>query len=215
MPGRRLPGIFMPQDRAAGPPQDRNAGMNAEAPDERSSRYWFVQGMRGLFSVPAFILMLSFIGFAAFTAEAGIPGYEISNHARPGAESRHNLTYWRYGDYSGIGPGAHGRRLGMRTVRHKKPENFLNAVTRNGNGLVEEERLTTEEAAHEALVMGLRLAEGVDTNALADRFDRRIIDDRAVATLESHGLLWRDRDRIGTTEPGRLVLDSILAEIAA
>ncbi|QIK95640.1 coproporphyrinogen III oxidase [Sphingomonas sp. HDW15A] len=149
------------------------------------------------------------------TAAAGIPAYEISNHARPGAESRHNLTYWRYGDYAGIGPGAHGRRLGMRTVRHKKPENFVRAVARNGSGLVEEERLTAEEAAHEALVMGLRLAEGVDTAALARRFGRRIIDERAAAMLESHGLLRREGDRICTTESGRLLLDSILAEIAA
>src|SRR5262245_26702594 len=67
------------------------------------------------------------------TSEAGMPAYEISNHARPGQESRHNLTYWRYGDYAGIGPGAHGRREGMRTVRHKKPENFLSALQRNGN----------------------------------------------------------------------------------
>ena len=59
------------------------------------------------------------------TSAGGVPAYEISNHARPGQESRHNLTYWRYGDYAGIGPGAHGRRLGQRTVRHKKPENFL------------------------------------------------------------------------------------------
>src|SRR6185312_3606750 len=60
----------------------------------------------------------------AMTSAAGMPAYEISNHARPGQESRHNLTYWRYGDYAAIGPGAHGRRLGMRTVRHRKPENF-------------------------------------------------------------------------------------------
>ena len=149
------------------------------------------------------------------TAEAGLPAYEISNHARPGAESRHNLTYWRYGDYAGIGPGAHGRRLGLRTVRHKKPENFLAAVARNGNGLVEEEQLTSEEAAHEALVMGLRLAEGLDADALADRFGRRMVDERAVASLDAHGLLWRDGGRVGTTERGRLLLDSILAEIAA
>src|SRR3954467_6185664 len=70
------------------------------------------------------------------TATAGLPAYEISNHARSGRESRHNLTYWRYGDYAGIGPGAHGRRTGMRTVRHKKPENFLKAVARNSNGIV-------------------------------------------------------------------------------
>ena len=85
-----------------------------------------------------------------------MPAYEISNHARRGQESRHNLTYWRYGDYAGIGPGAHGRRLGMRTVRHKKPENFLSALRRNGHGIAEEAALPGE-AADEALVMGLRL----------------------------------------------------------
>ncbi len=151
----------------------------------------------------------------AVTAARGLPAYEVSNHARPGAESRHNLTYWRYGDYAGIGPGAHGRRTGQRTVRHKKPENFLKAVARNGHGIVEEAALTAEEAAHEALVMGLRLAEGIDVAALARRFDRAIVDEAAVARLEGHGLLWSEGTRIGTTEAGRLLLDSILAEIAA
>ncbi|MEP7315198.1 MAG: radical SAM family heme chaperone HemW [Sphingomicrobium sp.] len=149
------------------------------------------------------------------TAEAGIPAYEISNHARTGAQSRHNLTYWRYGDYAGIGPGAHGRRLGMRTVRHRKPENFLGAVARNAHGLVEEEALNAEEGAHEALVMGLRLADGIDVAALGRRFDRAIVDDSAVARLIGHELLWRDGDRVGTSEAGRLLLDSILSEIAA
>src|SRR5207247_4240834 len=74
----------------------------------------------------------------AMTSAAGLRAYEISNHARCGEESRHNLTYWRYGDYAGIGPGAHGRRLGMRTVRHRKPENFLSALCRNGHGIAEE-----------------------------------------------------------------------------
>src|SRR5687767_3812109 len=73
------------------------------------------------------------------TSTAGLPLYEISNHARPGEQSRHNLAYWRYRDYAGVGPGAHGRRLGQRTVRHRKPENYLAAVARNGHGLVEEE----------------------------------------------------------------------------
>ncbi len=149
------------------------------------------------------------------TAEAGIPAYEISNHARTGAQSRHNLTYWRYGDYAGIGPGAHGRRLGMRTVRHRKPENFLGAVARNAHGLVEEEALSAEEGAHEALVMGLRLADGIDVAALSRRFDRAIVDDPAIARLIGHGLLWRNGDRVGTSEAGRLLLDSILSEIAA
>jgi len=150
------------------------------------------------------------------TAGAGIPAYEISNHARPGAESRHNLAYWRYQDYAGVGPGAHGRRGGMRTVRHKKPENFLSAVSRNGHGLSEEELLTREEAAHEALVMGLRLAEGIEPVSLAGRLDvEHIVDEGAVDRLIGHGLLQRDGDVLRTTGRGRLLLDSILAEIAA
>src|SRR5438045_8445801 len=71
----------------------------------------------------------------AMTSAVGLPGYEISNYARGGQESRHNLSYWRYGDYAGVGPGAHGRRLGMRTARHKKPENFLAGLRRNGHGI--------------------------------------------------------------------------------
>jgi oxygen-independent coproporphyrinogen-3 oxidase len=150
------------------------------------------------------------------TAVAGIPAYEISNHARLGAESRHNLAYWRYQDYAGVGPGAHGRRLGMRTVRHKKPENFLAAVARNGHGTVEEEALTREEASHEALVMGLRLAEGIDPAALGQRLGvDRIVDDAAAERLIGHGLLERAGSRVRTTAAGRLLLDSILAEIAA
>ena len=149
------------------------------------------------------------------TAGAGIPAYEISNHARPGAESRHNLAYWRYQDYAGVGPGAHGRRGGIRTVRHKKPENFLSAVSRNGHGLSEEEPLTREEAAHEALVMGLRLAEGIEPASLAGRLGvEHIVDERAVDRLIGHGLLQRDGNVLRTTERGRLLLDSILAEIA-
>jgi oxygen-independent coproporphyrinogen-3 oxidase len=149
------------------------------------------------------------------TAGAGIAAYEISNHARPGGESRHNLTYWRYGDYAGVGPGAHGRRGGQRTVRHKKPENYLAAVARNRHGMVEEEPLTPSEAAREALVMGLRLAEGIDAEALARRTGvEQLVDPAAVTRLIGHGLMWRAQDRVGTTPAGRLLLDSILAEIA-
>ena len=150
------------------------------------------------------------------TARAGIPAYEISNHARPGAESRHNLAYWRYQDYAGIGPGAHGRRGGMRTVRHRKPENFLSAVARNGHGLSEEEVLEATEAAHEALVMGLRLSEGIAPAELADRLAvDRLLDEKAVQRLTGHGLLEWSGARLRTTAAGRLLLDSILAEIAA
>ena len=147
------------------------------------------------------------------TAADGAPAYEISNHARAGQESRHNLTYWRYGDYAGIGPGAHGRRLGRRTVRHRKPENFLSGMRRNGHGIVEEERLTHREAADEALVMGLRLAEGVDADSR--RFGIEMVDWAAVKRFEDAGLLERDGTRLTATSAGRLVLDSLLGAIAA
>ncbi len=150
------------------------------------------------------------------TAAAGLPAYEISNHARRGQESRHNLTYWRYGDYAGIGPGAHGRRLGMRTVRHKKPENFLSALRRTGCGTAEEAALSPVEAADEALVMGLRLSEGVDAAAVAERFDLvSIVDWNAIDRLVASGHLSRDGGRIALTSGGRLLLDHILGEIAA
>jgi oxygen-independent coproporphyrinogen-3 oxidase len=151
----------------------------------------------------------------AMTSAAGLPAYEISNHARRGHESRHNLTYWRYGDYAGVGPGAHGRRLGMRTMRHRKPENFQSAVRRNGNGIVEEALLSPIEAADEALVMGLRLAEGLDLGKVSDRFGlRSIVDWSRVDRLVASGHLTREASRIAATASGRLLLDSILGEIA-
>ena len=151
----------------------------------------------------------------AMTAEAGMPAYEISNYARPGHEGRHNLTYWRYGDYAGVGPGAHGRRTGMRTVRHKKPENFLSALRRNANGIAEEAELSPTEAADEALVMGLRLIEGIDAQAIADRFGMSsIVDWQRVERLVQSGHLKRDGMRLAITPKGRLLLDAILGEIA-
>ena len=133
----------------------------------------------------------------------------------PASESRHNLTYWRYGDYAGIGPGAHGRRLGMRTVRHRKPENFLSALARNGHGIAEEALLSTPEAADEALVMGLRLSEGIDADAIATRFGfAAIVDWSRVDALVRSGHLERHGARITLTAAGRLVLDHILGEIA-
>jgi oxygen-independent coproporphyrinogen-3 oxidase len=150
------------------------------------------------------------------TSSAGLPAYEISNHARRGEESRHNLTYWRYGDYAGVGPGAHGRRLGMRTARHRKPENYLSAVKRNGHGIAEEAALSPVEAADEALVMGLRLREGVDAGAIAHRFGlQSIVDWGRVDRLSNSGHLVREDSHIALTAKGRLVLDHILGEIAA
>jgi oxygen-independent coproporphyrinogen-3 oxidase len=146
----------------------------------------------------------------------GLPAYEISNHARAGEESRHNLTYWRQGDYAGVGPGAHGRRLGQRTVRHRKPENFLSGLRRNGHGVAEEEPLTPREAGDEALVMGLRLSEGIEPDAIAGRLGvPAIVSWPAVDRLVRSGHLTRTGGRIAPTPAGRLVLDHILGEIAA
>ncbi|MGL5839096.1 MAG: radical SAM family heme chaperone HemW [Sphingorhabdus sp.] len=125
---------------------------------------------------------------------AGLPAYEISNHAAPGQESRHNLAYWCYRDYAGIGPGAHGRRGGMATQRHKKPENFINAVSRNGHGLKVEDKLDPATQAMEALLMGLRLREGVDISALSDRFaidSADLLDWKAVEKLEGLGFIHK------------------------
>ena len=152
----------------------------------------------------------------AMTSAAGLPAYEISNHAAAGYESRHNLTYWRYGDYAGVGPGAHGRRLGMRTVRHKKPENFLSALNRHGHGIAEEAPLSSIESSEEALIMGLRLSEGIDAAAIASRFDlEQIVDWKKVDQFVSCGYLRRAGSWIAPTRSGRLLLDHILAEISA
>jgi putative oxygen-independent coproporphyrinogen III oxidase len=152
---------------------------------------------------------------ATMTAR-GLPAYEISNHARPGAESRHNLTYWRYDDYAGIGPGAHGRRLGHATVRHKKPENWMTAVQKTGHGLQSDDPLTPTERSTEALLMGLRLAEGVDFATIAAKSGNPSpVNESAVRRLEAIGLLDRAGTRITVSERGALLLDSILAEIVA
>ena len=154
----------------------------------------------------------------AMTLAAGLPAYETSNHARPGEESRHNLTYWRYQDYAGIGPGAHGRRGGFATLRHKKPENFLNAIDQRGHAIAEQSLLQPADQASEALVMGLRLSEGINLATLENRFgiDRNaLIDWGKFDYLASQDLLWREGARIGVAEKGRSLLDAILGEIVA
>jgi len=152
----------------------------------------------------------------ALTASAGMPAYEISNHARAGAESRHNLTYWRYQDYAGIGPGAHGRRTGVATQRRRKPENWIEAVARNGHGIEQEEPLTPRERAVEAMLMGLRLAEGIDLariSALGERSIGALADLAAIERLVAQGLLARDASRLAATDAGMPVLNAILGEI--
>ena len=150
----------------------------------------------------------------AVTAAAGLPAYETSNHARIGAESRHNLTYWRYGDYAGIGPGAHGRREGVATARRKKPENWMAAIARNGHGIELEESLPPVSRATEALVMGLRLAEGVDLSRVAALAKgREMVNRAAVTTLAKQGLVRLQGEQLIVTEAGALLLDAILREV--
>ena len=155
---------------------------------------------------------------AELTNQAGLPAYEVSNHARPGEESRHNLTYWRYHDYAGIGPGAHGRRGGLATVRHKKPENWLSGIARNGHGIAEERTLGSREQAAEALLMGLRLREGIDPALLAARFGlpaAALIDPAKLHFYIAQGLAWQRFNRIGVTPEGMPLLDGLLGELVA
>jgi oxygen-independent coproporphyrinogen-3 oxidase len=152
----------------------------------------------------------------AMTSAAGLPRYEVSNHARVGQESRHNLAYWRYADYAGVGPGAHGRRLGQATERHKKPENFVAAVERNGHGLKLETDLPEHERATEAMLMGLRLTEGIDLARIEMRSGlgrEAFVDAEAVARLVDQGLMAQDGGRLAVTDGGILLLDSILSEV--
>lgn len=153
----------------------------------------------------------------AQTAAAGLPAYEISNHARPGHESRHNLTYWRYGDYAGIGPGAHGRRHGTATLRRKKPEQWLASVTEAGHGMESETALTLLERATEALVMGLRLAEGLDAARFHTRSGMALADAVDMATaqrLADAGLLSLDAAGLRLTAAGWPLVNAVLRDIA-
>jgi putative oxygen-independent coproporphyrinogen III oxidase len=153
---------------------------------------------------------------AAMTTAVGVPAYEVSNHARAGDESRHNLSYWRYDNYLGIGPGAHGRRSGLATLRHKKPENWMGGVTRNASGLQSETPLSPEEQAREALLMGLRLHEGVDLGRIAARSgvtQHQLVSRDQVVRLQSHGLIVTNGNHLRVTPAGMLLLDHILGEI--
>jgi putative oxygen-independent coproporphyrinogen III oxidase len=153
------------------------------------------------------------------TSRAGLPAYEVSNHARPGAESRHNLIYWRYGEYAGVGPGAHGRILTPRgrraqaTERH--PEMWLTVVETDGHALIEDEFLTTEEQADEFLLMGLRLTEGIEPTEF-QAVSGRCLDPRRVASLIADGMVeYTPHGRIRVSAEGFPVLDAVVADLAA
>ncbi|GLK79287.1 radical SAM family heme chaperone HemW [Methylopila turkensis] len=152
------------------------------------------------------------------TERAGMPAYEISNHARAGAESRHNLVYWRYGEYAGVGPGAHGRLVvdGVRRelATERNPELWAAAVEADGHGVVVDEALSAEAQADEFLVMGLRLAEGIDL-ARFHRLSGRRLDARRIDDLMMDGMVERvGRDRLRVTRAGFPVLDAVVADLA-
>jgi putative oxygen-independent coproporphyrinogen III oxidase len=151
-------------------------------------------------------------------AAEGLPAYEISNHARPGAECRHNLIYWRSGDFVGAGPGAHGRltlgngRVATSTERH--PETWLDLVERQGSGIIAEEHLVQIENADEFLVMGLRLAEGIDL-ARYEALSGTPLDPERIDFLEGEGLVQRlPGERLKVTALGFPVLDAVVADLA-
>ncbi len=152
-------------------------------------------------------------------AAAGLPAYEISNHARPGAECRHNLVYWRGHEYAGIGPGAHGR-LNIGGVRYateteKRPESWLMRVEASGHGLTVNEPLMTGEQADEYLLMGLRLAEGIDPERY-EKLAGRPLDERRISILKEEGAIESMADgRLRVTLSGFPVLDAVVADLAA
>jgi coproporphyrinogen III oxidase-like Fe-S oxidoreductase len=151
----------------------------------------------------------------------GLLGYEVSNYAVPGSESRHNLTYWRYGDYAGIGPGAHGRITRssphiLATRRHRAPEPWIERVERDGHGTVEQVTLEQTERAREMLLMGMRLTEGIDPSRFAARTGVALeaaLDPSVLRQALDEGyLLWRD-GRLVATPAGRLRLDALLGAV--
>jgi len=151
------------------------------------------------------------------TQAAGRPAYEISNHAAPGAECRHNLVYWRYGDYAGVGPGAHGRlTLGgkrIATACEKLPERWREKVARDGHGLADKTEVSRDDAAREHLLMNLRLDEGVDLAAYRARWDVGI-DAQRIAALAREGLVRLRGDMLRATPRGRLLLNGVIEALA-
>lgn len=153
------------------------------------------------------------------TAEAGLPAYEISNHARPGQESRHNMLYWRYGEYAGIGPGAHGRLL-INNQRHataaeKMPFDWQKRVQRQGHGMVVDDVLTWEEQGDEFLVMGLRLKEGISP-ARFTAISGRQISRTQIEALKGYGFVESlPNGNLRVTDKGFPVLDAVVADLAA
>ena len=164
-----------------------------------------------------------FLATQAMTANGGLSAYEISNHAAPGAASRHNLVYWRYGEYVGVGPGAHGRLIDQSsayaqrsaTSTERYPEKWLERVEAQGHGLIADDPLTLEEMGDEYLVMGLRLREGVSQSRYEALSGRRFAD-KQIALMSEQGFIETDgHDGLRATREGSFLLDAVVADLAA
>ncbi len=153
------------------------------------------------------------------TIAAGLPSYEISNHARPGAESRHNLVYWRYGEYAGVGPGGHGRLITpqgrIAQITEKHPETWLTLVETQGNGVIETETLSPEAQGDEFLLMGLRLGEGIDPDRFEALSGRKLAHARVASLIADGMIMLTPEGRIRVTQEGFPVLDAVVADLAA
>ena len=180
---------------------------------------FFDLNRRGKFRLPGQDLAADLYALTQEMCEAaGLPAYEVSNHAAPGEESRHNLTYWRYGDYLGVGPGAHGRLImgGKKyaMAAAKAPAAWHAKVSECGSGCEERVELDQRQQAEEAVLMGLRLREGIDLSRLAAKTGFGPAP-QAIVALENERLLQRDGPRLKATPQGRLVLNAIVEAIAA
>jgi putative oxygen-independent coproporphyrinogen III oxidase len=177
------------------------------------------QYKRGRFQLPDEDLAADLFALTQdMTNAAGMPLYEISNHARPDAQARHNLAYWTYADYIGVGPGAHGRRLGLATTRLKKPEAWLDAVEAQGHALEAQTPLSVQDRAQEALLMGLRLADGIDAALFQQRTGVALdtmINQAAKNSLMALGFVDATPTHLRATPKGWPLLNSIIAELAA
>ena len=173
---------------------------------------------RGIFQLPGEDLAASFYeATQEITAHAGLPAYEISNHARPGFESRHNLLYWRYGTYAGVGPGAHGRlevaKKRIATVCERLPERWRQSVARNGHGFTDISEIDDGVGAREHLLMNLRLSEGIDLAAYRARWGVVPAPER-IAALAAGGFVKLESGRLSATPRGMLVLNRVIEELA-
>jgi putative oxygen-independent coproporphyrinogen III oxidase len=152
------------------------------------------------------------------TQKAGLPCYEISNHARSGHESQHNLLYWRYGEYAGVGPGAHGRLqdgpMTYATATEKHPETWRKLVQTQGQGLVQDEATDAAAQAREMLLMGLRIDEGIDLNRYATLAGKPMEQNKITAMADLGLIEMRGNSRLAATQAGRRLLNAVIAELA-